>query len=497
MIGTFFLLGCLLGVEGAKRTWDPVFTYHYTVKIGGAVAGTMRIRHSVDKEDSDVFRTVESMNATVDRGSDVVKMSFISETIERSDGTVLQSGYNQKMAQTRVKVMYVYPDDHLASDATISVTSTQNGQVTKSSVPLNEPAKGKIHMLRALRAGYQNSNTPGDTLRYHLVKPEAGPLNAAVTATLQSVETESVLGLDTAEVELSKWECLVENVDLTSREWYSMGADRQGIAGVAMVYYEVDSAMGKLVAELDTEGGADEKFKTEENRPELVHSAYVPLDRPYSEMWKAEGRISYRVTTKKGTSAPNIPSAGYQRVIDDGLAKIVVVDMGRPTEKLGDEEVAHFLQNSAMVDGSDEVIREIAGRAKQAAIAKGADPMDVYKLAEAAWMAAKQTVSNSNLATGFATASETARTRTGDCSEYAVLLAALLRALGIPSRTASGLVYLHTENGGNFGWHMWSQALLPKGDGSEDLVWRDMDATLFAPFTYVSFLVIFFFDFFF
>ena len=35
-----------------------------------------------------------------------------------------------------------------------------------------------------------------------------------------------------------------------------------------------------------------------------------------------------------------------------------------------------------------------------------------------------------------------ARTRSGDCSEHAVLLTALLRARGIPARVSHGLVYL-------------------------------------------------------
>ena len=41
-----------------------------------------------------------------------------------------------------------------------------------------------------------------------------------------------------------------------------------------------------------------------------------------------------------------------------------------------------------------------------------------------------------------ATAAEVARSREGDCTEHAVLLAALARARGIPARVAMGLVYV-------------------------------------------------------
>jgi transglutaminase-like putative cysteine protease len=75
---------------------------------------------------------------------------------------------------------------------------------------------------------------------------------------------------------------------------------------------------------------------------------------------------------------------------------------------------------------------------------------------------------------GFASAAEVARTRTGDCTEHAVLLAAMLRAEKIPARVVSGLIYADEFEGkkGIFGYHMWAQASL--GGGS----WLNLDATL-------------------
>lgn len=82
-------------------------------------------------------------------------------------------------------------------------------------------------------------------------------------------------------------------------------------------------------------------------------------------------------------------------------------------------------------------------------------------------------VARKDLGTGFATASEVARARSGDCTEHAVLLAALLRAAGVPSRVVSGLVYLEDFAGaeGIFGYHLWVQAWT----GGR---WLDLDPTL-------------------
>ena len=50
-------------------------------------------------------------------------------------------------------------------------------------------------------------------------------------------------------------------------------------------------------------------------------------------------------------------------------------------------------------------------------------------------------IETKNLSVGYATALETLRSREGDCTEHAVLLAALARAVGIPARIATGLAY--------------------------------------------------------
>lgn len=82
-------------------------------------------------------------------------------------------------------------------------------------------------------------------------------------------------------------------------------------------------------------------------------------------------------------------------------------------------------------------------------------------------------INDKNLNVGFASASEVARDPRGDCTEHAVLLAALGRVHGLPARVAGGLVYLpefgNKEN--IMGYHMWTQFYI---DGR----WLDFDAAL-------------------
>ncbi|MBN1805474.1 MAG: transglutaminase domain-containing protein [Sedimentisphaerales bacterium] len=71
-------------------------------------------------------------------------------------------------------------------------------------------------------------------------------------------------------------------------------------------------------------------------------------------------------------------------------------------------------------------------------------------------------VDDKNLSIGYASAVEVATSRQGDCTEHAVLAAALCRAVGIPAQVVTGLAYVEewrtVKNG--FGGHAWTQAYI-------------------------------------
>src|SRR5262249_28003381 len=57
----------------------------------------------------------------------------------------------------------------------------------------------------------------------------------------------------------------------------------------------------------------------------------------------------------------------------------------------------------------------------------------------------------------MATADHVARTLKGDCTEHAMLAAAMCRAEGVPSRTAIGMVYADLRKGPCMVFHMWTE----------------------------------------
>ena len=69
----------------------------------------------------------------------------------------------------------------------------------------------------------------------------------------------------------------------------------------------------------------------------------------------------------------------------------------------------------------------------------------------------------------MATAADVVRSAEGDCTEHAVLLAAICRARRIPARVAVGLVYSPATR--SFAFHMWNEVWIAHH-------WIALDATL-------------------
>ena len=125
-----------------------------------------------------------------------------------------------------------------------------------------------------------------------------------------------------------------------------------------------------------------------------------------------------------------------------------------------------YKKSNIMIDSDDPLVKRLSKRASRGS-------RNVFDLAHRLRRFVSHYVRVKNLEVGFATASEVARNREGDCSEHAVLLAAMGRAAGLPSRVVAGLVYVPEMEGKTnvMGYHLWTQFHLR---GS----WVDFDAAL-------------------
>lgn len=178
---------------------------------------------------------------------------------------------------------------------------------------------------------------------------------------------------------------------------------------------------------------------------------------------------TYRLSLKTGDPAQSFASSATQLVrrIDENTIELRVrsltasnnADEGFPADPPpadGDS------RPNSLVQSDDPQIIALAGSV-------AADTTDKLRIAMELEKLVKQHVSNKSFSQALSSASEVLRSREGDCTEHAVLLAALCRARQIPSRVAIGLVYFEPVKG--FAYHMWTEVW----DGAR---WVPLDATL-------------------
>ncbi|HRS72024.1 MAG TPA: transglutaminase-like domain-containing protein, partial [Anaerohalosphaeraceae bacterium] len=183
------------------------------------------------------------------------------------------------------------------------------------------------------------------------------------------------------------------------------------------------------------------------------------------------GSITYILKPTEDTKKLDIPTSLSQLVetMPDGIAVTV-----RPKVPAGpiafpykgdNPEALEALKPTDYLQSDNEVIINLAKNA-----VSGTDDAAVAARRIEAFV--DGFITKKDLSVGYASAAEVAKSRQGDCTEHAVLAAAMCRAAGIPARVVCGVVYadsfLSKQN--IFGGHMWTEVWL--GDG-----WYGLDAT--------------------
>jgi transglutaminase-like putative cysteine protease len=200
---------------------------------------------------------------------------------------------------------------------------------------------------------------------------------------------------------------------------------------------------------------------------DLALSSFVKVDFPVEDPWKLD-RVVYRLEIPGGFEDVALEDA-RQRVLkregDTVLLEVRGLDAPEGWKRSsGEWPDPSLLKSSAYLElDSPEVRKALRQALGTGSEGKSGDMATAKRLARWVWNAVDETA----LDIGFATAAEVARDRKGDCTEHAVLLAALLRGAGIPSRVRAGLVLVSD----GFGYHLWTQGFI----GGR---WVDIDATL-------------------
>ncbi len=178
----------------------------------------------------------------------------------------------------------------------------------------------------------------------------------------------------------------------------------------------------------------------------------------------------FAITLKEG-DATTIEWPGSNQSVEKKSGKTVWlrVKNGKPGTVVNrpvpaSPELEAYLKDNSFLQVNDPAIQEAAKKAV------GSE--------ENAWAAAvklsrwvHESITKKDMDVAFATASEVIKSHEGDCTEHAVLLAALARAAGIPSKVCCGFLFV----GGHLGGHAWASVWVGE--------WVDLDATLAGDWT--------------
>lgn len=250
---------------------------------------------------------------------------------------------------------------------------------------------------------------------------------------------------------------------------YLIRSEQQTQGGIVQVDNWVDGDQRPLMSQMQLMGVRFETIVTDaaaalqnHEGPELFTRSFIPAPRALRPVERQETR-TYGLQSIQAAAAPQLPTTLEQQVDTDAENMRVTVSLRPvpPGDPLGtpvtDPDVQPYLQANAWIQSDAAEMRALSVRAVQGARTQGVAAQRIERFV------AQYMSSEGSLAVGYASALETLHSRQGDCTEYALLTAALCRAAGIPARIALGIVY--AENPGAplphfFGGHAWTQVFV-------------------------------------
>jgi transglutaminase superfamily protein len=401
--------------------------------------------------------------SVVEEGRELIRTrSLIHTSMQRSGQTVAQDMTLTSWDTSRGQLVRFESRLSAGPGEIVSVGAVRDGQLGIDTTTLGRTQSQKIPW----QADWGGLFAPEQLLRRQPLKPGEKrtvrsllPLmNIPADTRLEALDYEPV-DLPTGKAKLLKVNNIVD-----------LGA--QKIESVVWINEQGDT-FKSLVPSIGQE--AVRTTKADALRPkngekyDLLLASTVRLKRPLTRPHETQ-RVVYRAHVKSGAIAGLFSDGLSQRVkpLDEQTAELTVLAVrpNQPSDLAGRPPVPPSVEADSaannFIQSDDQVIAQMASRVATSE----ADP---WKIACGLEKFVDEAVKNKNFSSAFATAAEVARSLEGDCTEHAVLMAALCRARKVPARVAFGLVYYPPEQG--FAYHMWNEVWIKDR-------WVPMDATL-------------------
>ena len=435
------ILSSGINVSGQNAEFTPVDRW-YEVYLGNTKVGYVS---DIMQKEGDVIKSRNEFVMLIKRAGQTVEITVEQETKEKLSGELIDFNSETKMAgipmlkkgRVEGKELVVYEKQFIT------------GKETR--YPFDpEGAVSWGLRKQVLENGFQEA---GKTYQLKVYSPDLGmkaPVKANIICSGEKLIQIREEKIQAYEVDM---ELLSTFGSLKTKSWF----DKECVA------VRTDMNMGGMnISIIQVPKKKAKKMDAEVH--ELLLSSVLTLNAPVS---KGEKNIFIMETVKGKWSATLFEGTGQKVEKMDDKSVRVIVDQSSNKKKVEDQiDLKPFLSPSAYLDIDDFLIQKLAKKGKGKARTQ-------REIAKKLTQFVNRYVSGKNYGGGFATASEVARNKEGDCTEHSMLLAALGRVLGIPTRVATGLVYADEFEGKKdvLVYHMWTQFYL------EDQ-WVNLDAAL-------------------
>ena len=405
---------------------------HAVYRMGGQQAGSYR--EATAAEGPALITTMDS-DMIFNRLGSKLEMKWTTRFEETADGTltsvVNDSSSSQQPTHAEARVV----------DGTLNIATTTGGKTYERAVPFT----GKLLGPAAARRLVASLKKPGETISYQTFSPQFGMV--------VTIEEKLICEEPVGNVPSLKLEDSMSTVPTKVTTW----VDRNG--------WMLRQLMPGPLGDIET---------VRSERAMAFEGATLPEEMFLNSVVKAnirlpQERLLESVTLKLTHKRPELGwpdlSSENQQVVEKTRDTVILkITRTEPAGSAAESSAAMkpYLTANALFQSDDAAIVNIARQV----VGQEHDP----------WRAARalQIWTSENMqfdgGIAIAPASEVARDRRGTCFGYSMLLGALTRAAGIPSRLRMGYVYA----GGIWGGHAWIDVRI----GTR---WVPLDAALYSP----------------
>jgi transglutaminase-like putative cysteine protease len=413
----------------AQESWDAVF-------LSGSKIGYIHtFVEKVTDKGRDLLRVRVDMVLSFKREQDTVVNEMMYGTIETPEGEVLRIATRTLLSDRELKMS----GDVNNGQMRIKV---EGGSQREQIIPWGPDIRGPYAAEQSLA---RKPPTEGELRQLRMFIPE---LNKVCDVVLKAKPIEEVVLGDGSKRGLRRIEQAV-SLDGKPRPEFSLTfwIDQNG-----QVLKQEQDILGGMVTYRTTKQGA-----TAPNGSSKFDQISNSVARTKSRISNPEQTryVKYRISLKDEDPAQIFPTDRRQTIQKGDTPNSIILEVrtaGPNDGEAGSLEIdAEFLRPNALISSEDSRVRACATRA----VAGASDPWEKASRINR-WVF--ESIQDKNFGTTFASASEVARNLSGDCTEHAVLSAAMCRASGVPSRVVVGLVYVPKLSG--FGYHMWNEVYI-------------------------------------